>query len=34
LGRETLAAWVATWTSTRAFVDTIVRRNDHQEIPS
>jgi PadR family transcriptional regulator PadR len=34
LGRETLAAWVATWTSTRAFVDTIVRPIDHQENPS
>jgi PadR family transcriptional regulator PadR len=34
LGREVLAAWVATWTSTRAFVDTIVRRTDHQENPS
>jgi len=34
LGRATLAAWVATWTSTRAFVDTIVRRRDHQENPS
>jgi PadR family transcriptional regulator PadR len=32
LGRETLAAWAATWTSTRDFVDTIVRHNDHQEI--
>lgn len=31
LGRETLAAWVATWTSTRDFVDTIVRHNDNQE---
>ncbi len=34
LGREVLAAWVATWTSTRAFVDTIVRRTDNQENPS
>lgn len=34
LGREVLAEWVATWTSTRAFVDTIVRRIDHQENPS
>ena len=34
LGRDVLAAWVATWTGTRAFVDTIVRRNDHQENPS
>jgi PadR family transcriptional regulator, regulatory protein PadR len=34
LGREVLAAWVATWTSTRAFVDTIVRRTDIQENPS
>lgn len=32
LGREALAAWVATWTSTRDFVDTIVRHHDHQEI--
>jgi PadR family transcriptional regulator PadR len=31
LGRETLAAWVATWTSTREFVDTIVRRNENRE---
>ena len=34
LGRDVLAAWVATWTGTRAFVDTIVRRNDQQENPS
>jgi PadR family transcriptional regulator PadR len=34
MGREVLAAWVATWTSTRAFVDTIVRRTDNQENPS
>ena len=32
LGREALAAWVATWTSTRDFVDAIVRHPDHQEI--
>jgi PadR family transcriptional regulator PadR len=31
LGRETLAAWVATWASTREFVDTIVRRNENRE---
>lgn len=31
LGREVLRAWVATWGSTRDFVDTIVRHNDHQE---
>jgi PadR family transcriptional regulator PadR len=34
LGRDVLAAWVATWTGMRAFVDTIVRRDDHQENPS
>ena len=33
LGRDVLAAWVATWTGTRAFVDTIVRRNDHAGEP-
>ena len=34
LGRDVLAAWVATWSGMRAFVDTIVRRDDHQENPS
>jgi len=34
LGREVLAAWVATWSTTRDFVDSIVRRSTFQEIPS
>jgi PadR family transcriptional regulator PadR len=34
LGREVLAAWTATWSTTRDFVDSIVRRSDSQEIPS
>jgi PadR family transcriptional regulator PadR len=31
LGREVLAAWVATWSSTRTFVDGVVRRTAPQE---
>jgi PadR family transcriptional regulator PadR len=31
LGREVLAAWGATWHTTRAFVDGIVRPQEHQE---
>jgi PadR family transcriptional regulator PadR len=34
LGREVLAAWTATWSTTRDFVDSIVRRSASQEIPS
>lgn len=34
LGHEVLAAWSGTWSTTRDFVDSIVRPNDHQEIPS
>jgi PadR family transcriptional regulator PadR len=31
LGREVLAAWRATWTETRSFVDTIVQRAANEE---
>ena len=34
LGREVLAAWINTWTTTREFVDAIVQRQDSQENPS
>jgi len=33
-GRDVLAAWTATWTATREFVDGIVRRTEPQEISS
>jgi PadR family transcriptional regulator PadR len=33
-GREVLAAWTATWNTTREFVDGIVRRTEPQEISS
>jgi PadR family transcriptional regulator PadR len=31
LGREVLASWRASWTSTRDFVDTIIQRAENQE---
>jgi PadR family transcriptional regulator PadR len=34
LGREVLAAWRDTWTSTRTFVDTIIHPSAAQEMPS
>jgi PadR family transcriptional regulator, regulatory protein PadR len=34
LGREVLAEWTATWSTTRDFVDRIVRRNASMENPS
>jgi PadR family transcriptional regulator PadR len=34
LGREVLAAWAATWSTTRDFVDSIVRRSTPEEIAS
>lgn len=34
LGREVLAAWNTTWSATRDFVDSTVRRSTSKEIPS
>lgn len=34
LGREVLASWCETWSTTRSFVDAIVARPEPQEIPT